>query len=455
VNPHPAVQQYAEHVSPALVKLLGAFGYGRVFVRAKGTTLVDHEGREYLDFLAGFGAVNLGHNHPRLRDALRDALDDDLPNLVHTGVQADAAGLAAELASRAAPLSICLFSSSGAEAVEAGLKLARAATRRPAIVYCKNGYHGLSLGTLSVAGTARMRAPFEPLIPECVEIPFGDLDALDDALSRRKAGAFLVEPIQAEGGVILPPPDYLRRAQERCHKRGALLVLDEVQTGFGRAGTMFAYQQEGFTPDILVLGKALGGSLVPISATLTTREINDRAYGTPDRFDLHGSTYAGNAFACRAALATLRILDDERLVEAAAARGQRLLTGLQNALAKHPFVRDIRGRGLLVALELGPKIDGGGLLARFAPGLVDLVSKRVFGQWLALRLLEVGILAQPATQQWNVLKLEPPLTVSDAEIDRAVAAIAQILGEYRDLLPLVRDVGKRLGKQLEGGWQFG
>jgi len=251
---HPSVARYAEHINPAFVKLLGAFGYGRAFVRARGTRLWDHEGREYVDFLSGFGSANLGHNHPKLRERIREALFDDVPNLVHVGPPVHAADLAFELTKRTGPLSVCLFSCSGSEAVEAALKLARAATGRKTLVYCKNGYHGLNLGTLSVNGVPRMRELFEPLVPACEEIPFGDLEALDHALSRHKCAAFLVEPIQAEGGVVVPPSGYLRAARELCRRRGTLLILDEVQTGIGRTGTFFACEADGVFPDVLVLG---------------------------------------------------------------------------------------------------------------------------------------------------------------------------------------------------------
>jgi putrescine aminotransferase len=450
---HPAAARYAEHINPAFVKLLGTFGYGRVFVRASGCRLWDHEGRAYLDFLAGFGAHNLGHNHPGLRERMRELLLDDVPNLVHIGPPVHAADLAEELARRARPLSMCLFSCTGAEAVETGLKLARLATGRPGLVFCKGGYHGLNLGTLSVDGAVRMRAPFEPLLPACQEIPFGDLEALEKALAGKQAAAFLVEPIQSEGGVVVPPSGYLAAAQELCRKRGTLLILDEVQTGIGRTGSLFAYQKEGFVPDVLVLGKALGAGMVPISATLTTREWLERSFGKVERFDLHGSTYAGNAFACRTALEVLRIVDEEKLCAASEERGRRLVLQLKNRLAGHPLVREVRGRGLHVGLSLGPTDKG--LVNRLLPGMVEAVSRGVFGQWLAMRLLEQGIVAQPASQQWSVLKLSPPLTVSEGEVDSAVDAIAAILDEYRELGPLLRDVGERLGKQFMSGWRFG
>lgn len=449
---HPSTARYAEHINPSFMKLLGAFGYGRVFVRAKGTSIWDDEGREYTDFLSGFGATNLGHNPKRLIDAMHGFLDDDAPNVVHVGPQVHAADLAADLAALAAPLSMCLLSNGGAEAVEAGIKLARAATKRKGILYARGGFHGTNLGSLSVMGSGRMRDPFEPLLPECFEVPFGDLPALDLALLANEIAAFVVEPIQAEAGVILPPEGYLAAAQKLCRERGALLVLDEVQTGIGRTGTLFAYEAEGFRPDVLVLGKALGGSMVAVSATLTTREIQQRAYGGAERFDLHGSTFSGNAFGCRVARETLRMVQDEDLPARAAARGKRLMAGLRERLKGHPLVRDIRGRGLLVALELGPTESG--FLNRFLPGVVEAVSKKIFGQWLAVRLLERGVLCQPASQQWNVLKLEPPLTITDAEIDSAVFLIAEILSEYRELGSLLRDAGERFGSQMLGGWSF-
>lgn len=454
VSDHPAVDKYARHINPAFVKLLGAFGYGRVFVRASGSRLWDHEGREYLDFLAGFGAHNTGHNHPVLREKMREFLLDDVPNLVHVGPPVHAADLAEQLARRTGPLTSCLFSCTGSDAVEAALKLARAATGKKTLIFCQNGYHGLNLGTLSVDGVARMRELFEPLLPACEQIPFGDLSALERVLSKRQAAAFLVEPIQAEGGMVIAPSGYLRAAHDLCRKYGALFILDEVQTGIGRTGTFFACEAEGFFPDVLVLGKALGAGMTAISATLTTPEIQKRAFGTMERFDLHGSTYAGNSFSCRTASAVLEIMDQEKLTDASKTKGQRLTQKLHARLSGHPLVRDIRGRGLFVGIELGPT-EKGGILHRALPKVVEAVSRHIFGQWLAVRLLEDGVIAQPASQQWNVLKLEPPLTVTDEEIDTVVEKIGKLLDQYREVAPIVRDATERLGKQAVGGWRFG
>jgi len=449
-----SVQRYARHVNPAFVRLLGTFGYGRVFVRADGCRVWDDEGREYLDFLAGFGATSLGHSPRALHDKARAILAEDMLNIVHVGPQVHAGDLAADLVALAGePFEVALLSCTGSEAVEAAIKLARAATRRKRVLYTKGGFHGTGLGSLSVMGFGRWRDPFEPLLPECAEIPFGDLPALEAALADKRVAAFVVEPLQAEAGVILPPAGYFEAASALCTKHGALLVLDEVQTGLGRTGTTFAFESMGFRPDVLVLGKALGGGLVPVSATLATAEVHERAYGSMDKFDLHGTTYSGYAFGCRVAREVLRIVAEDDLPGRAQRGGERLMRGLRERTKGHPLVKDVRGMGLLVGLELGPT-QAGGFLAKLVPGLVELVSKKVFGQWLALRLLERGILAQPATQQWNVLKLEPPLTVADDEIDRVVDAVGAILDEYSDLLPLLRDVSERVIKQGRGGWTF-
>ncbi|MCA9634054.1 MAG: aspartate aminotransferase family protein [Myxococcales bacterium] len=449
----PAVQRYVDHVNPAFIQLLGAFGSGRVFVRAEGMKLWDDHEREYLDFLGGFGAINLGHNPAELAMALTRALDEKHPNILHVGPQIWAGELGAALAERFPRLPVALFSCSGGEAVEAAIKLARAASKRPGIVYASGGFHGTGLGNLSVMGFARWRKPFRPLIPDCHEVPFGDLEALKNVLKRRKIAGVLLEPIQGEAGVLMPPGAYLAGVQALCRKHGALFMLDEIQTGLARTGRLCSYQHESdLDPDVVILGKSLGGSLIPISATLTRTEIQKRAYGSVFKFDLHGSTLSGNALGCRVALETLRLIDAWGLCGRAQNRGEQLQAGLEERLSGHPLVRAVRGQGLLVGLELGP--TGSNWVQRHAPRLVKLLSRQVLGQWLSVRLLERGLLTQPASQQWDVLKLTPPLTVSAEEVDTLVATIGEILDEYRDLTPLVLDVTKRLGDQKKSGWLF-
>jgi len=412
---------FARHVDPTFVKLLGVLGYGRVFTHAEGAWIHDDDGRKYLDLLSGFGSANIGHNHPRLIAALRDFFDDKLLNLNHTGVSPQQAMLAERLATIAAPLDVALFSNSGAEAVEAAIKLARAATKRSRILYCNGAYHGLSLGTLSLSTSKRMRAPFEPLLPDCDAIAFDDLDALELALDEGNVAAFIVEPVQIEAGLRFASDGYLRRARELCAANGTLLIADEVQTGLGRTGAMFASHHDAASPDILVLAKSAGGSIAPIGVTMTTATIRKRAYGSMKRFDLHGSTFAGNAFACTAMIETLKIIDEEKLVQRSKELGEEFLDALRERAPRFAM----RGRGLLIAID---------------------VRTDIAGQWIALQLLERGVIMQPASQSWSVLRIEPPLTISRDEITIAVDAIGAVLDEHSTIGTLAR-AGKRVVAQ--------
>jgi putrescine aminotransferase len=449
----PSVQAYARHVNPAFVKLLGVLGYGRLLTRARDVWVWDHAGREYLDCLAGFGSVNIGHNHPRLKARLQRFLDEDALMFVHVGPSAHAGELAARLAALAGPpLDVALLSSSGAEAVEAGMKLARAATGRPGFLSCEGGFHGTSLGVLSIMGAPRMRDPFEPLLASCARVPWGDLAALEKALRTKAFAAFVIDPFNCESVAGPPPAGYLAEAQRLCAKAGTILVLDEVQTGLGRTGTMFAYQAEGFVPDVLCLAKSLSGGIAPIGATLTSAALQERAYGTMERFDLHSSTFGGNAFSCVAALETLSILEDQALARASAERGADLLQRLRARLAAHPLVKEVRGRGLLVSIALGPTDQG--WVNKLAPGLVRAVSRGAFGQWAAVRLLERGVIVQPATQSWDVIKLEPPLTLAPPEVERVVAQVGEVLDAYQGVSGVMNDVVSRVGKQFMAGWAF-
>ena len=295
------VERYARHVDPAFMKLLGVLGYGRVFERAEGVYVWDDRGRRYLDLLAGFGSVNVGHSHPRLLARLHELLEARPLHLSHTGPSPHTAALAEALARAAGgALEMSLFSTSGAEAVEAAMKLARAATGRRRIVACERGYHGLSLGTLSLSAAARLREPFEPLLDDCSVVPFGDAAALERELTRGDVAAFIVEPVQIEGGVRFAPAGYLAAARDACARHGALFVLDEVQTGFGRLGSLFAFQQESVVPDVLVLGKSAGGSIAPTdrcAASICTarRSPGTRSPASPLPKRCASSTMSGSA----------------------------------------------------------------------------------------------------------------------------------------------------------------
>lgn len=447
------IERYGRHISPSFVRLLGVLGYGRVFTRAEGHWLWDSKGRRYLDALAGFGSANLGHNPPELLDAVRAHLQSQVPGILHVGPSSSAARLGEALSALTDhELEVSMLALSGAEAVDSAMKLARAATGRRSFVSCEGGYHGLDMGVLSIMGSGRIRAPFEPLLEHCAQVKFGDLPALEAALSKHKPAAFVVEPLLGEGGAELAPPGYLQGAKDLCRRHGAVLVFDEVQTGLGRTGRMFACDREGTRPDVLVLGKALGAGLVPVSAALTTRALHERAFGTMDRFDLHGSTYAGYALGSAVAVEVISRTQNQTLLDNARQRGDSLREKLRARVGAHPMVREVRGDGLLVAVELGSKREG--WLGKLTGAAVDAVSEKVLGQWLCVRLLEANVIAQPASQRWNVLKLTPPLTITEAEVDVLVDSVGGILDAYPDPVRVLRDASVRVTEQWRAKGAF-
>lgn len=437
--------RYARHGSPAFVRLLDAWGYGRVFTRAEGAWIEDESGRRYLDALAGFGSYSLGHYPPRLSARIAAALQAQPLNLCHIGIQPEAVRLAERLAGLLPPLERVMFSNSGSEAVEAAVKLARAATGRAGILYAEGSFHGTGLGSLSLIDSKRWQRLFQPLLPQCRAVPFGDLAALEKLLRKRDIALLVLEPIQAEGGIRLPPPGYLAAAAELCARHGTLLALDEVQTGLGRTGRWFACQHEGVVPDLLILAKALGAGLVSIAATLARTELHDRAYGSTSRFDLHSSTYGGNALAAVVADENLAVMAEDDLPAQADRRGAALLHKLREGLRGHPLVADIRGRGLLIGIELGAA--GQGVGQRLWPGAYRRFG-HMLGQWLALQLLEDGVICQPCSRAWNVLRLEPPLTIDEADLQTLADTVVRQLWRWSEPLAAGRAM---LARRLEQG----
>ena len=320
------------------------------YTRAEGATLQDDEGNTLLDFTAGYGALNLGHNPPEVLEAVKAA--SALPAVLLMGHSPLMGALASNLAMiLPGELEVSSFGSGGAEAVEIALKTARASTKRKKFLSCINGYHGLSFGAISVGGAARFCEVLGPLMERCESIPFGDLEALESKLREDDVAAFVVEPVQGEGGAVVPPKGYLKAAEEACHKHGTQLILDEIQTGFGRTGKLFAMEHEGVVPDIVTLSKSLGSGVVPISAAVTTEEIWKKAYGSRDRFDLVISTFGGHSRACAAAMKTIEIMVRDKLWERAADLGAYAEKGLSRVSSEGKHVKDVRGMGLLLGVE--------------------------------------------------------------------------------------------------------
>ncbi|MGB9887115.1 MAG: aspartate aminotransferase family protein [Moorellales bacterium] len=437
---------YKEHVNPGLATILGLLDFDKRFVRAQGPYLWDGEGNRYLDCLGAYGALNLGHNPPEVLAAIERVRER--PNLVQASLNPLAAALAHNLAEVApGKLQHCFFCNSGAEAVEGALKLARAATGRTDIIYCEGSFHGKTLGALSVTGREKYQRPFEPLIPGCRCIPYGDLAALEQALKAGPAAAFIVEPIQGEGGIVVPPEGYLAGARELTSRYGALLIVDEVQTGLGRTGALFACDHEKVVPDILCLAKSLGGGVMPVGAFLTTAEIWQRAYGGLDKSLLHTSTFGGNTWAMAAGLAALKALVEGNLAEEARQKGEFLRRRLAERVEKHPMVSAIRGRGLMIGIEFVGK--GKGLWDRLTGGLAGRLREEYTASLVAGVLLnQYRILTAYTLNNPNVIRLEPPLTVTYEDLEAVVAALEEILSQHGSFGSLALASGRTVLRSL-------
>ncbi len=426
---------YREHINPGMVSLMSLLEFDVPFTRAEGMRVWDREGNEYLDFLAGYGSLGLGHNPPEIWAALDETRG--MPVLVQASLSPLAATLGADLA-RMLPggLSRSFFCGSGAEAVEAALKLARGAAKKPGIVYCDNSFHGKSFGALSVTGRRKYQEPFAPLLPGCRAVPYADLEALEAELARGDVAAFIVEPIQGEGGIVVPPPGYLRGVASLCRRHGVLFIADEIQTGLGRTGRLLACQAEDVAPDILCLAKFLGGGVMPLGACVTTPAVWDRAYGGIDRCLLHTSTFGGNALSAAAGIATLRAIRERDLPSGAAERGEYFLVRLRELAERHPLLKEVRGRGLLVGLEFQKPA---GILDKLTGGAVSKVAQEYAAAMVAGELLHRHrIITAYTLNNPNVIRLEPPLIVERDHLDRVVEALDEVLGRVRSFWGLAR-----------------
>jgi ornithine--oxo-acid transaminase len=412
-------------LNPQMGRVLRTLGLDKVWRGGEGAHLIDSEGRRYLDMYGGYGVFAIGRNHPVAIAAIEEVMAARTGNLPQLGVTLLSGVLAEQLLSRA-PDSVAAMvpANTGAEAVEAAIKIARAATGRARVLYADHAFHGLTLGALSLNGNAEFRKGFGPLLPGCDPVPFGDRDALERELARGDVAAFFVEPVQGKG-VNLPPDGYLLGAQRVCRDAGALFVCDEVQTGIGRTGRFLALEHWDLRPDIICLAKALSGGLVPIGAVLVSRTAFERVFDGMERAVRHGSTFGGNDLAAAAGLATLRILEQEGLAARARRLGDLLLELTVPLVERHEVVTDVRGLGLMWAIELGPPSG------RAHRALWDLVEGRqpgLFAQLLTVPLFhEHKILCQVAGHQMNTVKALPALVIEEEEIRRFAAALEDVI----------------------------
>jgi putrescine aminotransferase len=393
----PEVRQwYQENINAGFYSLLSFMGLDSSEVYAEGWTVRSADGREFIDLVGGYGSYNFGHRHPAIVAAVKEQLER-MPMSSKLLLNPVLAGLCHDLAAIAPTgLTNTFISNSGTEAVECAIKLARLATHKPGVISARNAYHGKTLGSLSSTHRESYQKPFEPLMQYFSEVPFGDAEAVEAAIHENTA-AVMLEPVQGEGGIIVPPEGYLSAVRAITRRRGVLLIADEVQTGLGRTGRNFACEREGIEPDILVLAKSLGGGIMPIGATMGTKDVWKAFEQQPL---VHTSTFGGNELACSAGRAALRVLTEENIAAQALNTGAHFLAGLDTMAREFPqLISEVRGIGLMIGIDT-PSTD--------------------IAQMFIANVLEQGVLVAFALNRPGVIRIEPPLIIPVPVVDDAL-----------------------------------
>lgn len=440
---------HEQYLNNQMVRVLKTIGYDRHYKKAIGQYLYDQEGTEYLDLLSGFGVFAIGRNHPTVINALTETLTLGLPNLVQMDVSV-LSGLLAQEILKTTPdnLNKMFFCNSGTESVEAAIKFARYTTKREKIVFCEHGYHGLTMGALSLNGEEIFREGFGPLLPGCSAVPFNDLVVLEQALSNKDVAAFVVEPIQGKG-VNVPDDNYLPEVERLCKKYGTLFVADEVQTGLGRTGKFWAIDHWNVKPDMICMAKALSGGFIPVGGVAMTQKIMDTVYNRMDRAVVHGSTFSKNNMAMAAGLATLHVMEDEKLVENSMKVGTDIIDSLNAMAGKYEFLKEARGKGMMIAIEFqSPK----SLKLKAAWAMLEAANKGLFCQMITIPLFkEHNILTQVAGHGMNVVKLLPPLNLTQKDHDYIVNSFDKAIADTHQIPGSIWELGKNLaGHALKG-----
>ena len=423
-------EQYALHtqyINSGLARVQGIIGFDKIYSRGEGAYLWDAKGNRYLDLLAGYSVFNLGRGHPVVKQVMHEMLEMERPNLVKMDCPLLAGLLAEDLVKRMPPgLDAVFFGNSGADAVDTALKFARAATKRPRVVYLDHAFHGLTFGTLSINGGPQFREGFEPLMPGCVAVEMNDLEGLEKELRRGDVAAFVAEPIQGKG-VYIPADDYLPEAQRLCRKHGTLFICDEVQVGMGRTGRFLCSEHWGLKPDVVTISKSLSGGYVPVGATITRRSIYNKMFSRLDRCQVHSTTFGENELAMAAGLAALHVLDEEQLIKRAAEIGQQLMAGLAALQDRYDMIADVRGKGLIIGIEFRPPRS---LALRAAWTAAETAQKGLFAQFVVMALMrDHRILTQVGGPGVNIIKLLPPLIIGDEEVEAIVSAFDAVMAE--------------------------
>ena len=420
---------HTDHINPAFVKMLKTIGFDRNYTRGEGCYLWDGAGTKYLDLLTGWGVFMLGRNHPKVRNVLRQILDANSPNLVRMDCSI-LSGLAAEALVRHTPpgLNRVFFCNSGTETVETAIKFSRCSTGRQKIIYCEHAFHGLTTGSLAINGADFFRERFGDLLPHTEAVPFNDLVSLEKALAKQDAAAFILEPIQGKSCEVVAD-GYLAEAQRLCRKAGTLLVVDEVQSGMGRTGKWFCFQHwPEVEPDIICVAKGLSGGFVPVGAVVTRPRIMDAVFSSMERCVVHSNTFGQNDLAMAAALASIQVIEEDKLVENADELGRYAMTRLTEIGRTCPFVTEVRGKGLMFGIDFARPENS--LKLRLAWDMLHKLNFGVFGQMIIIPLLKKHhILTQVAGYHTEVIKFLPPLVATRQDIDWFLQAMQDVLDD--------------------------
>ncbi len=394
-------ESYGRFINPSYPSFLTRLGLNTVAAKAQGATITDSQGKTYIDCVGGYGLFNVGHNNPDIIQSIIDQLREEQlftkPFITEIQVKM------AECMARIAPgeLTCSFILNSGSEAIDCAIKLVRLHRAGKTIITAQNAFHGHTFGALTASGIPSCKRAFQPLLPGFASVPFGDIEALEQAISA-ETSAVLIEPIQNEAGVIMPPDGYLQKVRSLCDEHDLMLILDEIKTGFGKTGRMFACEHYGVVPDILVLGKSLGGGLIPCGAVVARKELWKR-FGLS--FSMSASSYAGNVLACRAGLSTIQYIQQGSLLEDCAEKGKLLLRSFREYVAEYPgILRSADGLGLLI-------------------GIHTQGAKVAFE--LAREMIQQGVLVVPAFGNSSVLVVEPPLVISFQQVRMVADAFAE------------------------------
>ncbi|MDD4601035.1 Putrescine aminotransferase [bioreactor metagenome] len=404
------IEKYEKYINPAVARLFRFMGLSTIEWEAEGTIIRDIDGKEYIDCLGGYGVFSLGHRNPKVVEAVKCQLDT-MPlssKVLFDKPMADLAELMAEVTP--GDLQYSFFVNSGTEAVEGALKLARVHTGRHKVISTINAFHGKTLGALTATGRDLFREPFQPLLSGFSHVPFNDIEALKKVIDHETA-AVIIEPVQGEGGIIVPSDDYLPAVRQLCDEYSALLICDEVQTGLGRTGKMFAVDHYSVVPDILTTAKALGGGVMPIGAFTAKASVWDKYITSPF---LHTSTFGGNPLACAAAIAALEVIKEDKLVERAAEQGAYFIAKLKEIQTSYSdVIMEVRGKGLMIGIDLAKEGIGGLMMS-------ELVNN--------------GVLVAYTLNNPKVIRIEPPLIISRQQIDFVIKVVADAVKKAHEMI---------------------